>query len=249
MDSYRPPLPARPTKDDPRAIFLYTAPLSVSSRHFGVKKSHDLINHWAICVGGYCYEMANNAQERKKDKKAPKHRMKVSLEADWIDNKDSQKRGHEKSPVVGYTAVVFSKETLEYIAERIWQTSLRGKYVIDENNCQVFGRLFVEMIGDHSTKVNFPPFLDKWVKAAGMTRDASSLLFITGASVLAAGATLLATPVDPTGTAAAGFAVASMTALRSTTALVADRYTKEKYIEKAQKALREELVRDGKIPG
>lgn len=105
------------------------------------------------------------------------------------------------------------------------------------------------MIGDRSTKVNFPPFFDKWVKTVGITRDSAALIFVAGASVVAAGASLLFTPVDPTGTAAAGFAVSSLTALRSTTALVTDRYTKEKYIEKAQKELREELVRDGKIPG
>lgn len=135
------------------------------------------------------------------------------------------------------------------LANRIWQTSLRSRYVLDEKNCQVFGRLFVDMIGDHSTKVNFPPFFDKWVKAAGITRDTAVLVFVAGASVVAAGASLLFTPVDPTGTAAAGFAASSLTALRSTTALVNDRHTKEKYIERAQKDLREELIRDGKIPG
>ncbi|KAI1170403.1 hypothetical protein F4777DRAFT_569343 [Nemania sp. FL0916] len=250
---HAPPLPRRPvnaqTMDDPRAIFLYTAPLSVSAKRFGVKKSHDLLNHWAICVGGYCYEMARNIEETKKDKKAPKHHIRVSREADWKERKDTQQRKHEKSPAVGYTAVVFSRETLEYIANRIWQSSLRGKYVIDEKNCQVFGRLFVDMIGDRNTKVNFPPFFDKWIKTAGITRDATALVFVAGASVVAAGASLLFTPVDPTGTAAAGFAVSSLTALRSTTALVSDRYTKEKYIEKAQKDLREELIRDRVIPG
>ncbi|KAI1162139.1 hypothetical protein F5B18DRAFT_625383 [Nemania serpens] len=251
--SFGPPPPYQSlellTKDNPRAIFLYTAPLAVSARRFGVKKSHDLLNHWAICVGGYCYEMARNVEELKKDKKAPKHHILVSREADWKIRKERQNRKYEKSPAVGYTAVIFSKEMLEYIANRIWQTSLRSKYVLDENNCQVFGRLFVDMIGDRSTKVNFPPFFDKWVKTVGITRDSAALIFVAGASVVAAGASLLFTPVDPTGTAAAGFAVSSLTALRSTTALVTDRYTKEKYIEKAQKELREELVRDGKIPG
>lgn len=137
MDSYGPPPPYQRlephTKDDPRAIFLYTAPLRVSSKLFGVKKGHDLINHWAVCVGGYCYEMARNVEEKKedktedkkdkkdkkKDKKAPKHHVKVSREDDWKARKDSQKRNHEKSPVVGYTAAMFSKETLEYIGEYI----------------------------------------------------------------------------------------------------------------------------------
>lgn len=107
------------TKDDPRAIFLYTAPLRVSSKSFGVKKSHGLIDHWAICVGGYCYEMARNVEETKKDKKAPRHHIRVSAEADWKARKDTQARTHEKSPAVGYTATVFSKDTLEYIGEYI----------------------------------------------------------------------------------------------------------------------------------
>lgn len=121
--SFGPPPPYQSlellTKDNPRAIFLYTAPLAVSARRFGVKKSHDLLNHWAICVGGYCYEMARNVEELKKDKKAPKHHILVSREADWKIRKERQNRKYEKSPAVGYTAVIFSKEMLEYIGEYI----------------------------------------------------------------------------------------------------------------------------------
>ena len=126
----------------------------------------------------------------------------------------------------------------------IWGTSLQSKYVADENNCQVFIRLLVELIGDAETKVKFPASFDKWVKGAGISRDATALIFTAGAATVAAGATLVAAPVDPTGTAAAGFALSATTVLRSSTQLMTDRYTKEKFIKKAQQELRTRLVQE-----
>lgn len=55
----------------------------------------------------------------------------------------------------------------------------------------------------------------------------------------------MATPVDPSGTAAAGFAVSATTVLRTSTQLMTDRYTKEKFIQKAQEGLRAQLVAEG----
>lgn len=133
-------------------------------------------------------------------------------------------------------------EVANLSARLVWQTSLQSKYVADENNCQVFIRLLVELVGDADTKVKFPASFDKWVKGAGISRDATVLVFTAGAATVAAGASLIAAPVDPSGAAAAGFAVSASTVLRTSTQLMTDRYTKEKFIQKAREGLRAQLV-------
>lgn len=115
----------------------------------------------------------------------------------------------------------------------------------DENNCQVFVRLLVDLIGDKQTQAQFPASFDIWSKRMGITRDSTVLIATAGIATVAAAASLVATPVDVTGTAAAGFAVSASMVLRSTTALFNDRASKEMFIKKAQAELREELTRQG----
>jgi hypothetical protein len=128
----------------------------------------------------------------------------------------------------------------------VWDTSLQNTYAYDEQNCQVFIRLLVEHIGDPATKATFPQFFDKWVKGAGISRDVSFLTIAVGASAMAA--TLAAAPMDPTGVAFAGVAMSTSMVVRSSVALLTDRYVKEKRIEKGQKELREKLQLDENIP-
>lgn len=111
----------------------------------------------------------------------------------------------------------------------------------DENNCQVFIRLLVDLIGNKDTRASFPSFFDIWVKKAGITRDSAALAATAGMVTMAAGLSLSVAPVDGGATAAAGFAVAATTALQATTALFTDRHSKEKFIQKAQEELREKL--------
>ena len=114
----------------------------------------------------------------------------------------------------------------------------------DEHNCQVFVRLLVELIGDPATKADFPQFFDVWRKRAGIARDVSFLTFAVGASALAASA--VATTVDPTmTTAAAGVALSATMIVNSGTALITQRYLKEKDIEKGQVEIRKELEAEG----
>ncbi|KAH7311206.1 hypothetical protein B0I35DRAFT_514056 [Stachybotrys elegans] len=224
------------SQPQPQAIFLYTAPLRNQRKLF--KKPVDVIGHWAVCIDGWCYELTRNGEGANKTE--PKYSMKPSTEQAWLEKKRRQERLNDKV-LVGYTTRYFSPTDIETIAQLVWQKSLRGKYVVDENNCQVFVRLLIELIGDPTTKVNFPSYFDKWVKTAGISRDAAVLLFAAGASTIAATASLAATPVDPTGTAAAGFAISTMNVLRTTSSLILDRRSKEKFIEKSQKELRAQL--------
>jgi hypothetical protein len=116
--------------------------------------------------------------------------------------------------------------------------------VYDENNCQVFLRLLVDLIGDHSTRADFPAYFDKFVKWAGVGRDVAFYTFAAGASVFAAGVSLTVAPVDTSGTAALAFAASTTSVLHNSTALLNLRHSKEKFIKKAQEAIREELVAD-----
>jgi hypothetical protein len=125
----------------------------------------------------------------------------------------------------------------------VWDTSLRYKYTYDGQNCQVFIRLLVDLIGDLETQTTFPQFFDTWVKTAGISRDVSFLSIAVGGTAPAA--TLVASSVDVTGTALAGVALSSQMVVRSSTSLLTDRYVKKKLIEKGQKELREKLKLDG----
>jgi hypothetical protein len=43
---------------------------------------------------------------------------------------------------------------------------MKKKYAFDADNCQVFIRLLVELVGDKEAQVNMPHFFDEWVKNA-----------------------------------------------------------------------------------
>ncbi len=125
-------------------------------------------------------------------------------------------------------------------ASQVWEKTLKGKYAVDENNCQAFVRLLVELIGDPEAKVKLPQFFDEWVRNAGITRDVSILGVASGVALMGVG---VVTAVGDGGTtAAAGFAVASSTVFNSSAFLFNMRDGKAKHIEKSQKEIRKELL-------
>ncbi|KAI4862304.1 hypothetical protein F4820DRAFT_430997 [Hypoxylon rubiginosum] len=221
-------------------IYLYTAPLEYQKHVFNFTKPRDAIGHWAVCVQGQCYELAKNRDNDKK-KKDPKYKVNWLPEDVWKAGRQPCK----KSDPIGYTERPWPPQTIQYICGEVWRRPLQGKYVYDENNCQVFVRLLVDLIGDKQTQAQFPASFDIWSKRMGITRDSTVLIATAGIATVAAAASLVATPVDVTGTAAAGFAVSASMVLRSTTALFNDRASKEMFIKKAQAELREELTRQG----
>ncbi|KAI6775954.1 hypothetical protein HG530_002712 [Fusarium avenaceum] len=127
-------------------------------------------------------------------------------------------------------------------ADLIWQTSLQEKYVYDENNCQVFIHLLVDLVGDANVKAKFPTFFSEEVKKAGIARDSTFLIATAGMATVAAGTSLMFAPVDPGGASAAGFFIAASTTLRSTTALWTARINKGDFIKKTQAELRQRLI-------
>ncbi|OTB05369.1 hypothetical protein M426DRAFT_10694 [Hypoxylon sp. CI-4A] len=224
-------------------IYLYTAPLGYQKQVLNFTKPRDTIGHWAICIQEQCYELAKNRDKDKK-KKDPKYRVNCLPEAVWVAGRQPCK----KSDPIGYTERPWPPQTIEYICDQVWRRPLQGKYVYDENNCQVFVRLLVDLIGDKQTQANFPASFDILSKRMGISRDSTVLLATAGMATVAAAVSLVAAPVDLTGTAAAGFAVSASMALRSTTALLNDRAGKEKFIKTTQAELRAELARQGIIP-
>ncbi|KAH8885992.1 hypothetical protein GQ53DRAFT_809864 [Thozetella sp. PMI_491] len=221
----------------PKAIYLYTTPLKYQRNIFKLRKPVDIFAHWAIAVQGTCYELTRNDPKQK-----PKYLMRVREEQEWLRLKYAEDRLCENK-FVGYTHL--SVQKIYDVAHLVWQKSLQGKYIYDEQNCQVFIRLLVELIGDPATRANFPQFFDSWSKAAGISRDVSFLSIAMGASALAA--TLVAASVDVTGTAAAGAALSTSMVIRSSTALLTSRYVKKKLIEKGQEEIRANLNLDRNI--
>jgi hypothetical protein len=100
------------------------------------------------------------------------------------------------------------------------------------------------LIGDQNAKAEFPAFLDKWFKGVGNTRDGGLFAFAAGASMFAAGLATL--PADGGATAAAGFAIAAQTTLRSTAWLLGERDNRGKKIKEGQKEIRKEMRSRGK---
>ena len=105
---------------------------------------------------------------------------------------------------------------------------MKEKYAVDENICQAFVRLFVELIGDPDTKAILPRFFDKWDQWAKY----ANIAFFVGTALMAAGAV-----ADFWSIAAAGFVLENVGAFSSLAA-----FLKEKHIKKAQKEIREELI-------
>ncbi|KAI1213538.1 uncharacterized protein F4807DRAFT_269963 [Annulohypoxylon truncatum] len=229
-------------------IYLYTTTLS-HQRHLGFKKPIDVFSHWAVYINNQCYELKKDNDQAKK-RKDRKYFIRSLPAHEWLQMKHDKEhnRPYEKVGPIGYTARPWSIETINHIANRVWEKPLQSKYVYDENNCQVFIRLLVDLIGNKQTQAEFPGFFDQYVKRAGTTRDSVFLLGTAAAATVAATVTFMAAPVDPTGTAAAGFALSAGMVLRSSTALWSDRIIKDKYIKEAQEELREELRRNGILP-
>ncbi|KAG9257512.1 uncharacterized protein F5Z01DRAFT_646122 [Emericellopsis atlantica] len=222
-------------------ITLYATPIGTQSKILGVRKPFKPLGHWAVCIQGYCYELTRKS--RNAPKKDPAYRVNCEPEESWLARKVEQQRECVPSHV-GSTAGYLSPETISYIGELIWVRALQQKYVYDENNCQVFLRLLVDLIGDHATRAAFPAFLDQFVKWAGIGRDAAFYTFAAGASVFAAAVSLTVAPVDTSGTAAVAFAASTQMVLQNSTALLKLRHGKEKFIKKAQEDIRKELVAD-----
>jgi hexokinase len=109
--------------------------------------------------------------------------------------------------------------------------------VFDEHNCQVFVRLVVELIRDPKTKADLPQFFDIWFQRGGITRDVSFMTIGLGGTALAVCVVSIA--MDPTlTTAATGVAVSTSMVVGTSTALLTNRYLKEKHIEKGQKEIK-----------
>ncbi|KAI1760088.1 hypothetical protein GGR53DRAFT_511050 [Hypoxylon sp. FL1150] len=224
-------------------IYLYTAPLEYQKNIFHFSKSRAAIGHWAVCIQGRCYELVKNRDENKK-KDDPKYKINYLSEQDWNKGRSLGEKWNKSDPI-GYTARPWPPHVIENICDQVWRRPLQGKYVYDENNCQVFVRLLVDLIGDKQTQIQFPASFDLWSKRMGIARDSTVLIATAGMATVAAAASLVVTPMDVTGVAAAGFAASANLVLRSSTALWNDRASKEKFIKKAQTELREELTKQG----
>ncbi len=93
-----------------QAIYLYTAPLHndycVNGR---LKKTIDIIAHWAVCIQGVCYEV----RRADKSKGERDHLYQSIPEQEWIKKRNPrQERKH-----VGYMAMPFEPWLIDYVGE------------------------------------------------------------------------------------------------------------------------------------
>ncbi|KAF3050170.1 hypothetical protein E8E11_002966 [Didymella keratinophila] len=233
--NYWPPMPVYSQPISQR-VMLLTIPIS-TFKAVGVKKPIDVVAHWTICVNGICYELA-----RQNDKKNP-YRYKWTPEHEFRARRAGQGKQIEEA-YLGDMAMPYPHHIIDEVATLVWERSLKKKYAYDEYNCQVFVRLLLELIGDQNTKAAFPAFLDKWIKAAGNSRDGGFFTFAAGASMMAAGLAFMGT--DGGATSAAGFALAAQTTLRSTAWLLTERDNRGKKIKEGQKEIRKEMQSRGR---
>jgi hypothetical protein len=96
-------------------------------------------------------------------------------------------------------------------------------------------------------KVKFPTFFNAEARKWGINRD-KGFFFVTGGLIgfgtVVAGMSMMVTPVDPSGMAGACTAFAGGIACKATADLWAARIDKEEFIEKAQAALRKQLIEE-----
>jgi hypothetical protein len=118
-------------------------------------------------------------------------------------------------------------------ATQVWRESLKEKYQYAEQNCQLFVRLLLELVGDaQAITFTLPQSFHIWVKTAGISRNFSAMALMAGFSAMATSAA--ATPVDPTGTAFAALAVSSSVVVSTSLNALAHRRRKERAIVKGQ---------------
>ncbi|CAJ0542295.1 Ff.00g000060.m01.CDS01 [Fusarium sp. VM40] len=230
-------------------IYLYTTP-TLNQNHF-YKRTVDIIGHWAICINGYCYELTRvTPSERQNLGIQGQYQIRSLTEQDWKKKKRGEERRIKEREPVGYTSRPWSHETIKRIADLIWKGPLQGTYVYDRNNCQVFVRLLVELVGNRQVMVKFPAFFNEKVKEAGIARDMTYFAmtgFVIGGGSMAAGMSLLVTPGDPTGIMGACAVAAGGAALHATKEVWESRINKDNFIWAAQQNLRAELMREGTL--
>ncbi|TQN64335.1 hypothetical protein CSHISOI_11085, partial [Colletotrichum shisoi] len=147
-------------------IYLYVA-IVKKTRRF-LTKPVNLIAHWAVYIEGHLYELIRNDEEAVANGK-PKYDTRHPSYQEWWDLMQKQDRKPQLvDGVVGYTAREWSPDEIDNIAKQIWEYSFKSIYEGDEQNCQSFVRLLVDMIGDSNTRIHpqYPSSFDKLMQSA-----------------------------------------------------------------------------------
>ncbi|KAM0228883.1 hypothetical protein ACHAPO_010407 [Fusarium lateritium] len=225
---------------------LYTTPTTRQNKLW--KRNIDIIGHWAICINGYCYELARLAPNEHEQNVTKKYGLRFLPEEEWKRRKREEGRRITERDPLGYTARRWTHEDIKRMSELIWNGPLRNTYNEYKTNCQVFVLLLVNLVGNNEAKIRFPALFSERVKQAGIARDLTYFALagavIGGGSVIA-GVTLLFSPGDPTTLLGACTAAAGDAALKATNELWQGRNMREQYIASTQAELRAQLVQEG----
>ncbi|CEI60361.1 hypothetical protein FVEN_g6512 [Fusarium venenatum] len=222
-------------------ICLYTTPTTRQNKIW--KRNIDIIGHWAICINGYCYELARLAQGVEKT-----YGLRFLPEEEWKRIKRLEGRRITERDPLGYTARRWTHEDIKRMSELIWNGPLRNTYHEYRTNCQVFVLLLVNLVGNNDVKVSFPTLFSEMVKDAGIARDLSYFALtgaVVGGGSVIAGMSLIFSPIDPTTVLGACAVTAGSAALKATNELWEGRNMREQYIARTQAELRAQLVREG----
>lgn len=125
----------------------------------------------------------------------------------------------------------------------MWEKTLGKKYAYHEQNCQVFGRLLIELIGGQEAKIEFPAALDRWLEGAGIAYDTGMVAFYGVSVLLLIAACSIA--VDPSGTLCATFQFGAQCATKAAARRAKRRDTQGKKIMEGQKEIRKEMRERG----
>lgn len=129
-------------------------------------------------------------------------------------------------------------------ASLVWEKTLEKKYAYQEHNCQVFGRLLIELIGNKEAKVEFPAALDRWLEGAGIAWDTGMTASYGVMTLLLIGACSIA--VDPTGTICATFQSGARCAMKAAARRSKNRGTRGKKVMEGQNEIRKEMRERGR---
>ncbi|WQF77427.1 hypothetical protein CDEST_02441 [Colletotrichum destructivum] len=217
-------------------IYLYVA-IVKKTRRF-LTKPVNLIAHWAVYIEGHLYELIRNDEEAVAKGEEPKYGTRHRSYQEWWDLMQEQDRKPQLvDGAVGYTSCEWSPDEIDNIGN----TRSKSIYEGDEQNCQSFVRLLVDMIGDSNTRSHpqYPSSFDKLMQSTYRGYLWTSI----GLGTAAMGAAFLL-PFDG-GSTATYVACAANVTLQNARTGAKGRYDKEMAVWVAHQELREKLRLEG----
>ncbi|KAK4671617.1 hypothetical protein QC764_607475 [Podospora pseudoanserina] len=139
--------------EEQRDVYLYRRPITSLAKVPVLNKwAFASINHWAVCVGETCYEVARIHGHHPTGKS---HDIRVLTKAEWIQYAQQQKLAYQYANY-GKCNAKWKDDDIKECADDIWERIFDGTYENFESNCQEFAHLLMRCIVDDLREDTIP---------------------------------------------------------------------------------------------